>query len=156
MSIDEDYYKPIKSNYAFNSNYIEYESKRDKKKTLSIKEYLNMIRPFLRDIINNKKTQGEWNVHSGNEVINYKTQSELKIQLIMIINFISSKDSYEICTMCTKSNNIEIMMGNGTDEITDKLFQSFLQKYQEVLEEKVRGSEFVSIVLIYCIIIFIK
>ena len=115
-----------------------------------------MIRPFLRDIINNKKTQGEWKVHSGNEVINYKTQSELKIQLIMIINFISSKDSHEICTMCTKSNNIEIMMGNGTDEITDKLFQSLLQKYQEGLEEKVRGSEFVLIVLIYCIIIFIK
>ena len=25
----------------------------DKKNTLSIKEYLNMIRPYLRDIINN-------------------------------------------------------------------------------------------------------
>ena len=35
-SIDEDYYKPIKTNDAFNSNYIEYESKEDKKKTLSI------------------------------------------------------------------------------------------------------------------------
>ena len=35
----------------------------------------------------------------------------------MIINFISSKDSNEIYTMRTKSNNIEIMMGNETDEI---------------------------------------
>ena len=26
-SIDEDYYKPIKTNDTFNSNYIEYESK---------------------------------------------------------------------------------------------------------------------------------
>ena len=28
-------------------------------KTLSIKEYLNMIRPYLRDIINDYKTQAE-------------------------------------------------------------------------------------------------
>ena len=28
-------------------------------KTLSVKEYLNMIRPYLRDIINDCKTQGE-------------------------------------------------------------------------------------------------
>ena len=34
LSIDEDYYKPIKTNDAFNSNYIEYESKEDKNKTL--------------------------------------------------------------------------------------------------------------------------
>ena len=50
----------------FNSNYIEYESKGDKNKTLSIKKYLNMIRPYLRDIINDHNTQREWKVHSGN------------------------------------------------------------------------------------------
>ena len=37
LSIDEYYYKPIKTNDAFNSNYIEHENKGDKKKTLSIK-----------------------------------------------------------------------------------------------------------------------
>ena len=79
LSNDEDYYKPIKTNDAFNSNYIEYESKGDKNKTLSIKEYLNMIRPYLRDIINDHKTQGNWKVHSGNTVIDYKTQGEWKI-----------------------------------------------------------------------------
>ena len=116
LSIDEDYYKPIKTNDAFNSNYIEYESKGDKNKTLSIKEYLNMIRPYLRDIINDHKTQGKWKVYSGNEVIDYKTQGELKIQLTMVINFISSKDSDKIYIMHAKSNNIEIMMGDTTDE----------------------------------------
>ena len=40
------YYKPIKTNNVFNSDYIEYESKRDKNKTLSIKQYFNMIRPY--------------------------------------------------------------------------------------------------------------
>ena len=77
LSIDEDYYKPIKTNDSFNNNYIEYESKGDKDKTLSIKEYLDIIRPILSDIINNHKTQGEWKVHSGNNtIINYKTQGE--------------------------------------------------------------------------------
>ena len=41
----------------------------------------NMTRPYLRDIINDHKTQGEWKVHSGNEVTDYKTQGEWKIQL---------------------------------------------------------------------------
>ena len=30
------------------------------KLSLSIKEYLDMIRPYLSDIMNNHKTQGEW------------------------------------------------------------------------------------------------
>ena len=76
MPIDEDYCKPIKTNDTFNNNYIEYESKGDKNKTLSVKEYLNMIRPYLRDIINDHKTPEEWKVHSGNEVINDKSQGK--------------------------------------------------------------------------------
>ena len=35
--VDEYYYKPIIINDAFNSNYIEYESKGDKDETFSIK-----------------------------------------------------------------------------------------------------------------------
>ena len=77
-----------------------------------------MIRSYLRDIINYHKNQGEWKVHSDNVVIDYKTQGEKKIQSIMVINFISSKDSNEIRT---KSNDIEIMMGNETDEIIEEL-----------------------------------
>ena len=54
----------------------------------------------------------------------------------MKINFISSKDSDEIRAMHTKSNNIEIMVGNETNEIIEDFFKSLLQKYQEGLEEK--------------------
>ena len=36
----------------------------------------------------------------------------------------------------------EIMMGNETDEIIEELCESLLQKYQEGLEESMRGSEF--------------
>ena len=58
LSIDEDYSKPITVRAAFNGNYIQYESKGDKGKNLSIKKYLNMIKPYLSDIINNHKTRG--------------------------------------------------------------------------------------------------
>ena len=61
----------------------------------------------------------------------------------MIINFISSKDSDGIRTIHIKSNNMEIMMVNEKDEIIEELFESLLQKYQEGLEEKIRGKEFV-------------
>ena len=61
----------------------------------------------------------------------------------MAIDFISSKDSDEPHTMHTKSNNVKIMMGSETYEITEELFKSFLQKYQEELEKSMRGSEFV-------------
>ena len=61
----------------------------------------------------------------------------------MPINFISSKDSDETRNMHTKSDNIEIMMGSETDDIIDELCESFLQKYQEGLEESIEGSEFI-------------
>ena len=57
LSIDEDYYKPIKTNDAFNNSYIVYESKGDKDKTLTVKEYLDMIKLYLGNIINDHKTQ---------------------------------------------------------------------------------------------------
>ena len=62
----------------------------------------------------------------------------------MQINFISSKDSEETRMMYTKSHNIEIMMGNETDEVIKKLFESLLQNYQKNLEEPMRISKFVS------------
>ena len=54
----------------------------------------------------------------------------------MIINFVSSKDADEIRTMDTKSNNIEIIMGTEADESIKELFESLVQRYQKVLEEK--------------------
>ena len=143
MSIDEDYYKPIIIKDAFNNNYIQYESKGNKEKYLSIKKYLNMIKPYLSDIINYHKTQGKCRIHSDNKILEHQTQNEWKIQLTMAINFISSKDSDETRTMHTKDNNVEVMMGSETDEIIEELFKSFLQKYQVGLEESMRGREFV-------------
>ena len=82
-----NYYKPIRTKSTFNSNYVEYESSGDEDKNLQPEDYLNTIRPFLRNMINNHKTHGEQ-----------------KIQLIMRINFISSLDTREIRTMHSKSD----------------------------------------------------
>ena len=85
-----------------------------------------MIRPYLVDMINDYKNKGEW-----------------IIQLSAEINFIFSEpDSDETHIMHTKSDNLEIMIGNDTNEVIEDLFKSLLQGYQENLEEKMRGSEF--------------
>ena len=96
------------------------------------------IKPYLSDIINDYKAFKNSKDHSSSEVSDHKTQfDEWKIQLMMSINFISSKDSDEICHMLTKSNNIEIMVGSERDKIIEELLKSLLQRYQEGLEESI-------------------
>ena len=51
----KDYYKPILVKSAFKGNYKKYESRGDKKKELSVKQYLYKIMPYLHDMINNHK-----------------------------------------------------------------------------------------------------
>ena len=108
---EKDHYEPKKTVSTFYDNYIQYESIGDKHKTLTIKEYLDMIRPCLSDVTNDHKIQ--------------------------------AKDSDETCTMHTKSDNIEIMIGNERDEIIEQLFETLLQRYQEGLKESMKGSEFI-------------
>ena len=48
---------------AFISDYFEYKSNGEKDKSLSIRKYLNMIRPYLSGIINDYKTQRECKIH---------------------------------------------------------------------------------------------
>ena len=108
-----------------------------------------MIKSHVNDIINDHKTRVLVRYHSGDKSWLKETSSEWKIQLTMAINFIFSKDSGETRTMHTKSNNVEIMIGSETDEIIEDLFESFLQKYQEGLEESMRGSELVNVDILY-------
>ena len=53
--------------------------------------------------------------------------------------------------MDSKSKNVEILMGSERDGIINELFESFLQKHQEFLEEKMRDSKLVfeSVDLLY-------
>ena len=102
-------------------------------------------------MINEHRTHGLVRYHSGKKSWLEETSSEWKIQLIMAINYISSKDSDETRTMHTKGNNVEIKICSETDEIIEDLLEYFLQKYQEGLQESMRGSEFVydSVNLLY-------
>ena len=44
--------------------------------------------------------------------------------------------------MLRKSDNIETMIGRETDNIIEEICKSLSQKYQERLEESMRGSDF--------------
>ena len=52
---EEDHYKPILVKSSFKGNYKCYESRGDKEKRLSVRQYLNKITPHLYDLINDHK-----------------------------------------------------------------------------------------------------
>ena len=73
----------------------------------------------------------------------YKNKGEWKLQLTTEMSFISLKPgSDETRVMHTRSDNEEFMNDSDTDEIIKGLFESFLQKYEENLQEKMKGSDF--------------
>ena len=121
-----NYYKPKEVQSAFNGSYVFYESKGNNDDNLSLEEYLNIIRPYLRDMVDNQKAHSEW-----------------KVQLVMRIIFVSSFDNNKTHIMHTKNNNIEIMKGIETNDAINELFNSFLTRYQEGLETKMKGSGYV-------------
>ena len=118
-------YEPVLIKPGFDGNYLEYMSNGSN--SLSFDEYLELIRPYLDDLINVYKTKGEW-----------------KLQLSEEISFVSQKPgSDETRVMYTRSFCEEIMSGSETEEITEKLIMSLLQKYQDNLQNKMKGSDFI-------------
>ena len=111
---EEDYYKPTEVKSAFDGSYILYESKGDKDNKLALYEYFDIIRPYLKDMIDNHKARGEW-----------------KIQLTMRIIFVSFTDANETRVMHTKSDNTAIMSGIETDDVINELFNTFRRRYQK-------------------------
>ena len=116
--------KPKLNKSGCNKNYAQYESKGDK--MLNLKEYLNLIEKYLRELLEEYKQKGEW-----------------KVQLTIEVNFISLKlGSDETRIMYTRRDNIEKMFVDDNDDIIEQLFESLLKKYEENLQNKMRGSEF--------------
>ena len=113
----------------WSNNYTEYENNGDRNKTLSVEEYFNKIKPYLKDIINNLKKSDRW-----------------KMQLTIVNNFISSIDNDEEHVMHSTSDHNEIMINDKADEVITELFDSLKDRYQNNLET-MKGSE----LLIYCI-----
>ena len=60
----------------------------------------------------------------------------------MRIIFVSFIDANETRVMHTKSDVIEIMNGIDTSNAINELIDSFMQRYQERLETKIKGSSF--------------
>ena len=77
-------------------------------------EYLNKIRTYLKDIINDLKKYDTWK----------------------ILKAITKSVTH------SKSDNIEVMMNDKADEVIDKLFQSLLSRYQTGSETFMEGSDF--------------
>ena len=115
---DDDYYKPMLVKSSFKGNYRNYESRGDKDKKLSVEQYLDMIKPYLSDLINENKA--------------IETSSnEWKIEINMHVNFVSSSDTGQICTIFVCSDNEEIRLVNETDDIIKERINSFLNNYQK-------------------------
>ena len=73
-----------------------------------LKEYLNLVEKYLKQLIEEYKLEGEW-----------------KVQLIIEVNFISLKPgSDETRIMYTRSDNVEIMFGDDNDDIVEPPFES--------------------------------
>ena len=108
-----------------NYNHLEYMSNGNN--SLSFDEYLELIKPYLNDLVNLYKAKGEW-----------------KLQLSAEISFVSqTPGSDETCIMYSRSIPEEIMSGSETEEIMEKLIKSLLQKYQDNLQNKMKGSDFI-------------
>ena len=118
-------YEPVLIKSGFDNNYLEYISNGND--SLSFNEYLELIKPYLYDLINVHKDKGEW-----------------KIQLSAEISFFSQKpNSNQIRVMFTRSIPEEFMIGSETEEVAEKLIISILQKYQDNLQNKMKGSDFI-------------
>ena len=121
---EEDYYKLTEVKSAFDGNYVLYESRGDKDGKLSLFEYFDNIKPHLKDMIDYYKSKGEW-----------------KIQITLKIIFISFINQTQL--MHTKSDYVEIMNGTDTNDVINNLINSFMKRYQEGLETKMKGSSYI-------------
>ena len=111
---------------AFDGNYVFYESNGYNDGLLYVFEYFEKIKPCLRDLIDFYNTKGEW-----------------KIQLSICITFISHTDGNQIQLMHPKSDNVKTMWGVDANDTINELISTFLQRYQEVLETKMKGSNLI-------------
>ena len=96
---DNGYYKPILVKSSFHESYKYYEIRGDKDKKLSVEQDLNMIVPYLKELINNHKAIKN-------------NSNKWKFQLNMHIKFVSSNDTGAIRTFYVWSENEEIRFGN--------------------------------------------
>ena len=117
-----------------NNNYIEYSSRGDRYKNLSPEEYLDLIRPYLRDLMNNHKPTEKINNNANNSDTD---RGEWKIQIIMQNNCISTRNFEDTRTIYSASKPVETFMGSDTNEAIGKLFNTLLQRFQQAIKTSI-------------------
>ena len=113
-----------------------------------------MIKPYLRDLINDHKLTAELTHRASN---NDGERGEWKIQLVIQNNCISTKYFEETRNIYLASKPVKIFMGSDANDTIDSLFDTLLQRFQQEIEtSNERGADLLMKVLLYCIIIFRK
>ena len=77
-----------------------------------------------------------------NTIIGLQKSDTRKSQLRILFNFLSSKDTNEEQVMHSKSDNIEVMIYDNTNEAIEKNFELLLSRYQIGLETSMKDSDF--------------
>ena len=113
---EENYYKPILVKSYHQGNYKHYESNGDIEKKLLVNQYLDKIRPYLYDLINDHRiARRVW-----------------KMQINMHVNLISSEDTGETRTYYMWSDNVSIMQGKNTNDIIREILILFYITIKEI------------------------
>ena len=107
---DDAHYKPKRVSNFWNNNYIEYEINGNRIENLSLEEYLNKAKPYLRDII-----------------LDLQEFETCIIKLKIEINFISSKYAEEERVMHSKSDNINLRLTIMQMKLLMNSFTHFVQ-----------------------------
>ena len=77
---------------------------------LAAHEYFDKIKTYLKDMMDDYKSKGEW-----------------KKQLVMRVIFVSFKNKNETQVIHTKSDNVKIMNGTDINEAMNELIKSFIR-----------------------------
>ena len=119
-----DYYAPILTTSIFNKEYQRYHFRGDETRSMSVKSYIDTIKPYLAMLIDENKVD------------------ERKIQVDIGFNMKHIDDKRKI-THFSKSDNVICMPSSDANQILDDLLTSLYQKYQVDLTTSRTRSSFV-------------
>ena len=127
ISTDE-YYEPVLVKRSFDGNYEYYEIRGNKDEKLSARQYLYMILPELKKLINKLKNNNS---------------NEPKVQLSMGINYTNINDKEKFHTFYVKSDNADITQATNTSNTINELINSFFPQYQREEQILRGGSDYI-------------
>ena len=119
-----DYYALILTSSMFNKGYQRYHFRDDETRSMSVKSYLKLIKPYLKVLI-------------------FENKGELqKIQVDIGFNMVHIDDKRRI-THFSKSDNVICRPSSDNSKILDELLSSLYEKYQVDLTTSRTSSSFV-------------